>query len=237
MKVRKSKYLFVVGVAGGVSFLAVAANAQNVRPIRPPAQSGALAPYDWSGRYVGGFVGAAHGLWTVDFFRNNNHGHAEEGADGLAFGAFVGYNFQLTNNWVVGVEADIGHTSAKQTNNIFDNDTSLAEYGLIGSARGRLGYAYDRLLVYGTVGLGFVNVSNNIQKGNNAGEQVVWENQWRSGLALGAGAEYAFTGRIFGRVEYLFNDLGSVTLYNQDGNRADFDNVLHLFRLAAAYRF
>ncbi|MFO1184487.1 MAG: outer membrane beta-barrel protein [Bauldia sp.] len=232
---RKAKYCILLSVASGVSLLAVAANAQTVR--RPAAPSYAPPAYDWSGRYVGGFVGAAHGMWTVDFFRNNNHGHAEEGADGLAFGAFVGYNLQFANGWVAGVEADIGHTSAKQSNNIFDNDTSLAEYGMIGSARARLGYAYDRLLLYGTLGIGFANVSNNIQKGNNAGEEVVWENQWRSGLAVGAGAEYAFTSRIAGRVEYLFNDLGDVTLYNRDGNRAEFQNELHLFRLAAAYRF
>ena len=54
----------------------------------------------------------AHGLWTVDFFRNNNHGHAEEGADGVALGAFGGYNYQFYNNLVIGAEDDVGFTTA-----------------------------------------------------------------------------------------------------------------------------
>ncbi len=224
----------------GVSLLALAANAADMKPIVKARPEPAYVPQqvgNWGGLYAGGFVGGAHALWTVDFYRNNNHGHAEEGADGVAFGAFIGYNYHLTSHWVVGAEAEIGHTSAQQSNNIFDNDTSLAKYGTFGSLRGRLGYAYDRALFYATVELGFANVTNEIQKGRNAGEQVVWDDQWRSGLAAGGGIEYAFTDRIVGRVEYLYTDLGSVTLFNQDRNRAVFKNELHLVRAGASYKF
>jgi outer membrane immunogenic protein len=197
-----------------------------------------VAPvYNWTGLYFGGYVGLAHGLWTVDFYRNNNHGHAEEGADGFAGGGWVGYNYQLPSNFVIGLEADLGATTASQSTDIFDNDTSYASYGMIGSLRGRAGYAMDRLMVYGTVGLAFANITNTIQKGRNAGEQVLWEDQTATGYTLGGGLEYAFSDRWVGRAEYLYADYGTVNLVNQDGNKADFGNELHLLRTGLSYRF
>lgn len=193
--------------------------------------------YNWSGLYGGGYLGGAHGLWTIDFFRNNNHGHAEEGLDGVAAGGWVGYNVMMGNNWVVGVEGELGGTNADQHNEVFDNDHTDAKFGLIGSLRGRLGYAWNRLLVYGTAGLAFANVDENIQKGRNAGEQVVWENETPLGYTVGGGAEYAFTNNWIGRAEYLYANYGSVDLINRDGNRAVFENELHMVRAGLSYKF
>lgn len=193
--------------------------------------------YDWSGFYAGVFAGGAHGLWSVDFYRNNNHGHSEQGADGAAFGLYGGFNHQFANRFVIGAEVDIGHSSATQSNDIFDNDTSYTKYGMFGSARARLGYAFDRLLVFGAVGVSVANISNDIQKGRNAGEQIVWDDQIKAGLSVGAGAEYAFTNNWVGRAEYVYNNYGTVTQYNADGNRADMKNELHLVRVGASYRF
>ena len=209
------------------------------RPPGEPKYSAYDEPpvYNWTGLYTGAGLGLAHGVWTVDFYRNNNHGHAEEGADGIYGGGWVGYNWQLPSHFVVGVEADLGATNASQSNNIFDNDTSLAEYGLLGSLRVRGGYAMGRMLVYGTAGLAFANITNTIQKGRNAGEQVLWEDQLTSGYTLGAGIEYAISERWVGRAEYLYSNYGTVTLYNRDGNRADFTNEMHLLRTGLSYRF
>lgn len=209
------------------------------RPARSPSVETYYGPsgYNWGGLYVGGFVGMAHGLWTVDFYRNNNHGHAELGADGFAGGAWVGYNVHSANNVVWGIEADLGRTNAKQMNNIFDNDTSLTQYGMIGSVRGRLGIAMDRLMVYGTAGIAFATITNDIQKGRNAGEEIVWDDQQEVGYAVGAGLEYAFSDRWRGRAEYIYSNFGSVSLLNRDGNRADMQNELHQLRAGISYKF
>lgn len=221
---------------GGFCLVASTAQAADVRVAKPAAVY--ESPYyNWSGFYAGAFGGGAHGLWTVDFYRNNNHGHAEEGADGLAFGVYGGYNYQFANRFVVGGELDLGKSTASQQNDIFDNDTSLAKFGVFGSARVRVGYAFDRLLLFGTVGVGVANISNNIQKGRNAGEEVVWEDQVKAGISAGAGVEYAFTRNWVGRGEYVYTDYGMVTLYNRDGNRAEFRNEMHLLRVGASYRF
>src|SRR5215470_5579592 len=107
---------FLWGLAfSGVSVLGGAAAAADMSPLVKAPPSYARGAYNWTGWYAGASIGGAHGMWTVDFFRNNNHGHAEEGADGVAAGGWVGYNYQFRYNFVVGVEGDIGFTSAKQT--------------------------------------------------------------------------------------------------------------------------
>lgn len=220
--------------------LAASANAADLRakPAPPAASIYVPAPgYDWSGAYVGAFIGGAHGVWTAEFDRNGNHRTSEQGADGIAGGLMLGYNIQVSPNVVIGAEADIGTTNAKQTNNLFDNDASLSEYGPFGTVRARIGYAFDRLLVYGTGGLAFANLTNNFQAGENAGEQIIYEDQWRTGYALGGGIEHAIQRNLSASLEYLYANYGSVSLTNQDGERADFSNELHLVRAGLSYRF
>ena len=233
--------LWTIALAFAGAALTTPALAADLRgaPKAPPPQYDAYEPpvYNWSGLYFGGFVGGAHGLWTVDFFRNNNHGHAEEGEDGFAGGGWIGYNYQLDRNWIIGVEADLGATKAEQSNNVFDNDTSLSKFDSFGSVRGRLGYVYDRMMVFGTAGLAFADITNEIQKGQNAGEQVVLDNDWQTGFALGAGVEYAFNAHWFGRAEYQYANFGTVTLINADGNRAEMQNELHQLRVGVSYKF
>jgi outer membrane immunogenic protein len=138
---------------------------------------------------------------------------------------------------VAGVEADLGWATASQSNNIFDNDTSYSKIGTFGSLRGRLGYAIDRFLVYGTAGLAFASVTNDIQKGRNAGEQIVYDDQWETGYAIGGGVEYALSQSVVARAEYIYSNYGTVSLYNRDGNLAEMTNDMHLMRVGLSYRF
>jgi outer membrane immunogenic protein len=228
-----------VAIAASVALVSFTAQAAD---LRYPAKAAATPEYvqqtyDWSGFYVGGFVGGTHGLWTANLDRNDNHGTSEQGADGFSGGGFVGYNYRLGPQLYLGIEGDLGATSASQSNNIFDNDTSRSEYGAFGTVRARIGYAFDRLMLYGTAGVAFANITNEIQKGVNAGEQFVWSEDMRTGLAIGGGVEYAFTRNIFGRAEYQYMNFGSVNLTNADGNPAEFKNELHHVRVGVGYRF
>ena len=78
-------------------------------------------------------------------------------------GAHVGYNFQI-NQWVLGLEGDVDGSSLSKTvaiapfSNYYRNfvPTSVhSSLGVQGSIRGRLGYAFDRILVYATGGIAF----------------------------------------------------------------------------------
>ena len=79
----------------------------------------------------------------------------------------------------------------------------------------------------------YADITNEIQKGRNAGEQVVSDN----GLALGAAIEYALNSNWIGRVEYQYVNFGAETLSNADGNRADFKNELHQLRVGLSYKY
>lgn len=203
----------------------------------PPLEMPIPLGRNWGGFYAGGFVGGMHGVWTLDFYRNNNHGHSVQGLDGVEGGVWAGYNTYVGANTLAGVEVDLGTGNAKSANEVFDNDDTEASYNSFGSIRGRLGWIMDRVMVYGTAGLAFANINNQIQKGQNAGEQVVWEDQNTWGWAAGAGAEYALNDRWTTRAEYLFSDFGSVTLTNRDGNTMIYDNQLHQLRLGVSYKF
>ena len=159
---------------GGVGFWIAAASTGDLGPQShaPPGKSEA-GYYNWTGLYAGAFVGEAHSIWTIDFYRNDNHGHAEVASDGIAGGAWIGYNWQMSRHLVFGIEADLGWTNARQNNRVFANDHTDSSIGMFGSVRGRAGYAIDRLLLFATAGVAFADVSQNIQKGRNAGEQVV----------------------------------------------------------------
>jgi opacity protein-like surface antigen len=79
-----------------------------VMPTKAPvkARGAVLGPTNWTGFYVGGFVGGAYGRTDIGFV-----GAPAAGNKPYVFGPFgggqVGYNYQV-NDWVFGVEGDIG---------------------------------------------------------------------------------------------------------------------------------
>src|ERR1043166_4472046 len=98
-----------------------------------------LNAYSWAGPYLGGNIGYAWG--SVD-----NNGAKPSGFDG---GVQGGYNWQR-GPVVFGLEADIQASGA--------NDTFAAwkfSNPWFGTVRGRVGYALNNVLFYGTGGLAF----------------------------------------------------------------------------------
>lgn len=121
--------------------------------------------------------------------------------DGGILGGFAGFNYQLSNNWVFGIEGDFEGNWGDGTYTV--SPPSSFEYGLDwqGSVRARAGYALDRALVYGTagwaIGRGYMTVPGFEKEKENF-----------NGFTVGAGVDYAFTDMIFGRVEYRYTNFG-----------------------------
>ena len=203
----------------------------------PPLEMPIPLTHNWAGFYAGGFLGGAHALWTDDFYRNNNHGHAELPIDGVEGGGWVGYNMYVSPKWIAGAEFDLGLSNASETTEVFDNDLTYASVNHFGSLRGRLGYVMDNVMLYGTAGLAFANLTEDLQKGRNAGEQLVRDNMYHWGYTLGGGAEYAFTDRWVGRLEYLYAKYNQDSFRNADGQLAEFNNQLHQVRVGVSYQF
>ena len=164
---------------------------------RPPAYAPYTVPqqldcYSWAGPYLGGNLGYAWG--SVD----NNRAKPS----GFVGGVQAGYNWQPSPSWVFGVEGDIQVTGADETFAPWKFSNPW-----FGTVRGRAGYAFSNILVYGTAGLAFGEL-----RGETFGRS---EGHGNAGWTAGVGAEFGFgqTGLTRGgwsaKVEYLYVDLAN----------------------------
>lgn len=159
---------------------------------------------------------------------------------GFLGGGQLGYNWQpglLNNNLVFGFETDIqGVVSTGKTAGTFNRALPVATNGTLlnsinangnmdffGTVRGRLGYlATPTLLVYGTGGLSYGSVSYSVnlaQYGLNASGTIdqlgvgsTYYSNVQVGWTAGGGLEWMFMPNWSAKVEYLYYDLGSVTM-------------------------
>jgi outer membrane immunogenic protein len=158
--------------------------------------------FTWTGIYIGGQVGYAFGK------DSNNINPSSSSTSGVIGGAHIGYNYQLPNNIVVGLEGDVEGSSARATTN-YGAVTGYYNEAIQGSVRGRAGYAVDRALFYATGGAAFGGIRNNYFKG--AAEDSV--SHTRIGYTVGGGVEYAINNNWSVRAEYRYTDFGHYTDY------------------------
>jgi outer membrane immunogenic protein len=149
-------------------------------------------------RVVGGPVGAIAG------FAFDNGGRS----DGFVGGGQIGYNYQFTpgSGVVIGIEADAQYADLGgrfgrnggcgaggiacavtpggfvQPGVTLINPTGLQGLDFFGTVRGRIGYAFDRVLFYGTGGFAY---------GSFGGGRAVDTDDFKTGYAAGGGVEYA----------------------------------------------
>jgi outer membrane immunogenic protein len=167
--------------------------------------------FTWTGIYVGGQVGYEFGKLS-SFASATATGaglaSASSSPKGVIGGAHIGYNYQIGPNFVVGVEGDVDGTSTKAAYGFNPFLSANYKQGVMGSVRGRVGYAVDRALFYATGGVAFGGVKNIYF---NLPGAVDSDSQTRVGYTAGGGVEYAFTNNWSLRVEYRYTDFGSYT--------------------------
>lgn len=214
-------------------------------PILPetPATYGVLpvAGFTWGGFYVGANVGYGGGeshyrydtsVEKADpcgciYFSKYSGGDSHR-SNGVIGGVQAGYNYAFANNIVFGVEADFDGTDISDSGILSDlayrgdatvNVHSRLDY--LGTARGRLGYAFDRLLVYGTGGFAYGQVSSSLSAPYVNPPYGLYDghSSFHTGYAYGGGFEFAVTNNLLFRAEYLRAELGSKGFgYSTDEN-------------------
>ena len=146
------KKLAVVAAAVAALGFVTSAYAADM-PVKAPYVK-AIPAYNWTGFYIGVNGGGAFGTGYWDYVppavTNQNHN-----ISGGLVGGTVGYNWQAPgSNWVFGAEGDWDwadiHGSTSCPNPAFSCETKTSS---LGTFRGRLGYAWSDLLLYGTGGL------------------------------------------------------------------------------------
>lgn len=195
-----------------------------------PRTSAVTAPaYDWSGFYAGLHVGYRWGGGYRDQF---NFFYA---TNGVAAGPYLGYNWQFSKV-VVGLEGDWSFTANSLSSTNFAPGF-LAPLNGFGTLRGRLGVAFDRVLVYGTAGA--VIASQTYVTSNQVVLNGFLPRSTRThlGWTAGAGIEAAVTETLVARAEYLYVNPGSRNYNIGGGDWQASIQPAHVLRVGLAYKF
>jgi outer membrane immunogenic protein len=160
--------------------------------------------YNWTGFYLG-LVGG--GAWE-------NAGSPR--MQGGFVGGTAGYNWQ-TGNVVFGVEADGAWADVSAT---ATGATVVPGFGVVtatatsktdamGTVRGRIGYAVNNVLFYGTGGYAWIDNKITLSAlGVSASDS-----KWHSGWTVGAGVEAFIAPQWSIKGEYLYRSLGGETYF------------------------
>jgi outer membrane immunogenic protein len=167
-------------------------------PVAPPPHAPATyvpapAPiYNWGGVYLGinGGFAFANSYWNDPAVWTGNGPFS---MDGWQLGGTLGANYQW-GHFVVGIEGDGDWTKQKGT---------ISASNWLATGRARAGYAFDRILFYGTGGVAAIN------RQLSAGGAFPHVTATTVGWVAGAGVEWAFLENWTGKFEYLHVDPGS----------------------------
>lgn len=189
--------LFVAGVA--TLGLSSAQAADMSRPVSKAPAPVYVQPFSWAGFYAGVNAGwgwsSGNGTATVGGVPQTYSGSG----NGFIGGGQIGYNLQ-SGNFVYGVETDFQGAGGSGTVN-GATFTGTAKTSYFGTIRGRLGYAFDRSLLYvtggGLYGKGTLE-GTDVGTGPFSSSATYWS--W----TVGGGYEAMLWDRWSAKVEYLY---------------------------------
>ena len=213
----------MLGSAALAAMLAGPAIAADMAVKAPPMAPPPPVPvYNWTGFYVGANGGGGWGqsCWTFEGYVPPGGPVQDDGChnvNGGLFGGQAGYNWQ-TSAWVLGVEAQGDWARFTGSNrpplgNVSQYNIDSTDVRSIVTVTGRVGYAWDRLLIYAKGGGAWTR--DNYQVDTTAtpfGGSVVATtglNDTRAGWLVGAGLEYGLTPNWSVAVEYNYLDFGT----------------------------
>lgn len=231
-----TKDIALACVALGAVMLAEPAGAADV-PVKAKGLKALKTVYDWTGFYVGGHFGAGGGSLGSNTNAIPLQGVAlPHSVTGLIGGYEVGYNYQLPNRIVLGLEADATFPSPVDQMAVarLTPTASNTTIDYVGTLRGRVGYAFDRWMPYVTGGFAWGHPNVEINDGSGA---VVSQTQF--GWTAGAGLEFAVSGNWTAKLEYDYVDLAR-RVYDLGGfglAPVAVDPKLHLVKLGLNYQF
>jgi outer membrane immunogenic protein len=162
----------------------------------------AVSPaYDWTGFYVGAMGGygwsdqvrATIGGLTVSASSNDLKG-------GFG-GGTVGYNWQASSNFVVGLEADAAWSGIKYSETAF-GVTLADKVQSFGSVTGRFGFVANAAMIYVKGGYAW---ADNQLSATGFGATFA-QSRFHSGWTIGGGLEYLFVPNWSGKIEYMYAD-------------------------------
>lgn len=254
-----------------------AALGADLPPRAAPVPVAPIAPaFTWTGFYLGSHSG---GFFLDGSVRTR--GNADNTRDNVArgrrpadidteeadyfSGVQAGYNVQF-GSFVLGVEADISYAGVESREFFLgvDNNQSFfrQDIDFFGTVRGRAGFAFENVFVYGTGGLAYANVDSRVAFLRNSDRALQFSgrsDETEYGYAVGGGVEFllppalsrfAFIGTLLGatavtvKAEYLYFDLGdrdvvvnAIPGVGLNSYTSNFETTGHIGRIGFNYKF
>jgi outer membrane immunogenic protein len=210
------------------------------RPAPPPI---VMPIYNWTGFYIGANLG---GAWASGTLTDNFTGASFTGNhSGVIGGGTLGYNWQVSPNFVVGFEGTFDGTSIGRTSNsvvVPILGTPTAIQGSIGTnwvatLAARFGIAVNNVLYYAKGGGGWADNSASLTD-TITGASVSTSNT-RSGWLVGGGIEYAVSPNWTIKAEYDYLGLSN---WSNSGPLSPVDTFnlsrqINMFTVGVNYKF
>jgi outer membrane immunogenic protein len=181
-------------------------------PVKAPPRAPVVVPvvYSWTGCYIGGNIGGAwrggDGLtdarFGFGFGDGNNNGR-------FIAGGQVGCNYQF-DRFVIGAEWDADWTGHRDNSfgafipGVGNVVATTSSSSWVSTLAARFGFAFDRALLYGKAGVGWVGSEGDITIANlTTGNAIVLSGGGsRTGWVLGAGVEWGIWDNWSLKLEY-----------------------------------
>jgi len=206
------KWILIVAAASLITASSASAADLPVPAGPAPAYYPVATVYDWSGGFVGinGGYGFGQSGWSDPANPSGTGSSGNFNVSGGLVGGTAGVNGQF-GAFVIGLEGDFdwqglsGTSGSRFCTSLIISGASGAGLGCktqsnwLGTFRGRFGYAWDRVLFYGTAGGAGLNLQTSLSG-------LPAQNKDLFGWTVGAGLEVAFADNWTVKVEYLFVD-------------------------------
>jgi len=147
----------------------------------------------WSGIYAAANIG-------YDNISDYN-GVVSDYGEGSIYGGVIGYNHQIDENFVIGIEGDYNKYGISFTK------ASFIDVVNVSSLRGRIGFIVGDAMVYVTGGAAYGTTNINLAD---------------YGRVIGVGVDYKFTDYIFAGINYQHYNFRN---FDNSGIRADLDSL------------
>jgi outer membrane immunogenic protein len=184
--------------------------------------------YSWTGCYVGGHVGGKASNAEVNYGAVNRAiaPPAVAGApatgrinmSGALAGAQIGCQYQFAGGWLIGIEGDGSWTQSdgQGVETAFPAFRVQTTERWLATARGRLGYAWDKWMFYVTGGGAWAGLETKNWQATfvpaGIGPAAIQQNTL-NGWTVGVGAEYALGYGWSIKGEYLYMEFASSTYF------------------------
>lgn len=249
------------GISGGIRYqftpetVAKALITKGDSPVLAPIDG----PVNWTGLSAGGSVGSLWSRTTQDqfgLFLTDPTDRVKPYVAGIYAGGQIGYDYQF-NNYVVGVAGDAGFTNARGGRNCGENFNGnfyncQSNIDALYMATARVGYAWERTLLYVKGGAAFAD-TNEFQQENFGGRLLIFPangltrlpnsavKTTSAGWTVGAGFEFALSKNWTAKAEYMHFELEKqdYLVVNQSENAA-FTQAQHsgdIVKIGVNYKF